>query len=96
MLYLVSGNDNAKTALNNTLFRVIPCPTQTEGAWIRVRFWTTYETTVQDVTGLLPAGAEGINHGTLNQSAYSDLDLTLFLIGIGTDGVVKVLTVKIV
>ena len=56
----------------------------------------TYETTVQDVTGLLPAGAEGINHGTLNQSTYSDLDLTLFIIGIGTDGVVKVLTVKIV
>jgi len=56
------------------------------------KFWfTKYTTTVEDITDLLPAGAMGVNHGTLRlQYGSGSADCNQ---GIAQDGVVKLLTV---
>jgi len=54
----------------------------------------SYKTTSQNVTGLLPAGSTGVNHGANpRNSSISGLDI--ISIGIAQDGVVVLLTVTI-
>jgi hypothetical protein len=51
-----------------------------------------YTTTAQNVTGLLAAGVDGINHGELNQLSSCLADIR---VGIAQDGIVTLLTVTI-
>lgn len=57
-------------------------------------FFRKYTTTVQDITGLMAPGAQGVNHGTPPLlSSVNPWGANMFIAGIATDGVVKLLTV---
>jgi len=56
-----------------------------------------YQTVAQNITGLIPPGSTGINHGEWTKLNFTASLLFIGLaIGIATDGVVVLLTVTIV
>jgi len=56
-----------------------------------------YQTVAQNITGLIPPGSTGINHGEWTNLNFTASLLFIGLaIGIATDGVVVLLTVTIV
>lgn len=54
-----------------------------------------YQTTALDLTGLLPPGSNGVNHG-MAPPHLCDVVVHRLAIGIATDGVTVLLTVTIV
>jgi hypothetical protein len=54
-----------------------------------------YHTTARNVTGLLAAGVDGINHGEFDQLSSCSSDSSGSLSGIAQDGIVTLLTVTI-
>ena len=55
----------------------------------------TYNTVAKNVTGLMPAGSDGVNHGMLFSRFYRHRALTVMVSGIAVDGIVTLLTVTI-
>jgi hypothetical protein len=56
-----------------------------------------YNTVARNITGLIPPGSTGINHGELTKFTFIRVTLCSsgLAIGIGTDGIVVLLTVTI-
>ena len=70
-------------------------------AGLKVHGGVKYQTEVRRLTGLVPAGSEGINHGEYTEPSFSsgmvfDDHRVNFVIGIGTDGVIALLIVTII
>ena len=55
----------------------------------------TYNTIAKNITGLMPAGSDGVNHGMLFVRPDHNCALTLMVPGIAVDGIVTLLTVTI-
>lgn len=55
----------------------------------------TYYTVAQNITGLMPAGSNGVNHGMLIVCSSSRVIPNFLLQGIAVDGIVTLLTVTI-
>ena len=55
-----------------------------------------FQTVATNITGLLPPGSKGVNHGMAPSNIYTTLFVDRLAIGIATDGVTALLTVTIV
>ena len=54
-----------------------------------------YNTIAKNITGLMPAGSDGVNHGMLFSRFDQHRPLTVMASGIAVDGIVTLLTVTI-
>lgn len=68
---------------------------------LKVHGGVKYQTEVRRLTGLVPPGSTGVNHGELAELSSSSAIVfehhgVMFVIGISTDGVIALLIVTIV